>query len=333
MAYRQYTKCVGVSNYIGYSAVQVIIGAALGAIPLLAGASVVPGVLLILLAAILAYCRWWLYGRLICLGGDVCAVGYVLTVEPPSEKSFLDRFDTDFSFNLVLAPNLVGTTQAQAEAGPQGDLVAEQPGIKANNLDWAGHSAQQWSNYPPTAVLHCEFEGGGVYDLMLAVLAALAFAAAAAIVCAIPIFGWIACLILNLIAAAITLGGIIGALSDTASPSDIDPNLGELHVNDPTGRGADILVVQGTWVYDSAHEGWNEIHPIKHCQRIGTFEGNWAEHGDGTSLRKEWCEAVGQASDPLTIANQGNPESSWTIHPVIDGCQPDGDGGEPPVIK
>lgn len=44
----------------------------------------------------------------------------------------------------------------------------------------------------------------------------------------------------------------------------------ERHVNDSTGRGADILVVKGSWVYDSAHEGWNEIHPIKHCQTIGT---------------------------------------------------------------
>lgn len=330
MAYRQYTKCVGANNYIGYVAVQVIIGAALGAIPLLAGAAVLPGVLLILLTAILAYCRWWLYGRLICLGGDVCAVGYVLTVEPPSEKSFLDRFDTDFSFNLVLTPNRLGATQAQVEASFQGDLVAEQPDIKANNLDWAGYSAVQWANYPKTAVLHCEFEGGGVYDLMLAVLAALGFAAAAAIVCAIPVIGWIACLILNLIAAAIALVGIAVALGDTGSPSDVDPNLGELHVNDPTGRGADILVVQGTWVYDSAHEGWNEIHPVKHCQRIGTYQGNWS--GDGTGLRKEWCEAVGKAADPLTIANQDKPENTWTIHPVIDGCQP-GDPNQPPVIK
>ena len=331
MAYRQYTKCVSANNYIGHAAVQVIIGAALGAIPLLAGASVVPGILLILLFAILAYCRWWLYGRLICLGGDVCAVGYVLTIEPPSEKSFLDRFDTDYSFNLVLAPNVEGATQAQVEATFQGNLVAEQPDIKNHNLDWQGHSATQWQNRPPTAVLHCEFEGGGVYDLMLAVLAAIAFAAAAAVVCAIPVIGWIACLILNAIAAAIALVGIGVALSDTGSPNDVDPNLGELHVNDPTGRGADILVVQGGWVYDSAHEGWNEIHPIKHCQRIGTYSGNWVEYGDGTALRKRWCDAVGQATDPLTVGNQAQPQNQWVIHPVVDGCQPS--GGPPPPIK
>jgi hypothetical protein len=269
-----------------------------------------------------------LYGRLICLGPDVCAIGYVLTVEPPTEKSGLDRFDTDYSFNLVLAPTVLGATQAQVEASFQGNLVAEQSDIKSHNLDFVGHSAAQWQNYPPTAVLHCEFEGGGVYDLMLAVLAALAFAAAAAVVCSIPIIGWVACLILNVIAGVITLAGIAAALSDTANPNDLGTNLGELNMNDPTGRGADIVVVQGAWVYDSAHEGWNEIHPIKHCQRIGTYNGNWAEYGDGKALRDSWCEAVAQASDPLTTQNQQNPENQWTIHPVIDGCQPE----EPPSV-
>jgi len=331
MAYRQYTKCVSVDNYIGKVAAQVIIAAAIAAIPLLLGAAVIPGVLIFLLGAILAYCRWWLYDRLICLGPDVCAVGYVLTVEPPSEKSFLDKFDTDYSFNLVLAPNLQGTTQAQAEAGFQGKLVAETSDISSHNLDWQGHTAQQYQN-EATAVLHCEFEGGGVYDLMQSALAALAFAAAAAVACAIPFFGWIVCLILNAIAALITLGGIIAALNDTGSPNDVDPTLGDLHVNDPTGRGADILVVQGAWVYDSAHEGWNEIHPVKHCQRIGTFDGNWAGYGDGVALRNGYCDAIAQASSPLTVANQQQPQNQWTIHPVIDGCDPGSDSA-PPVIR
>lgn len=329
MGYRQYTKCVSVNNYIGKAAAQVIIAAAVAAIPLLAGASVVPGVLIVLLGAIIAYCRWWLYDRLICLGPDVCAVGFVLTVEPPSDKSFLDRFDTDYSFNLVLAPTLPGATQAEVEASFQGKLVAETPDIKSHNLDWQGHTAQQWQNQD-TAVLHCEFEGGGVYDLLLAALAALAFAVAAAVVCAIPIIGWVACLILNAVAALITLVGIIAALNDTASPNDVDPNLGDLHINDPTGRGADIVVVQGAWVYDSAHEGWNEIHPIKHCQRIGTFDGNWAEFGDCVALRDGYCDAIGKATSAVTVSNQAQPQNQWTIHPLVDGC--DSGASEPPPI-
>src|SRR5262249_30822863 len=155
----------------------------------------------------------------------------------------------------------------------EGNLIRNQPAISARNLDFQGYSSRQWANNPSTAVLHCEFEGAGIYDLLLTCLAALPVAGAAAIACSIPLIGWIACAVLMLIAAIIAVAGVVIALNDTANPSDVDANLGELHVNDPTGRGADLLVVKGTWVYDSFHEGWNEIHPIKHCQRIGTWNG------------------------------------------------------------
>jgi hypothetical protein len=62
--------------------------------------------------------------------------------------------------------------------------------------------------------------------------------------------------------------------------------------------------------------GWNEIHPIKYCQRIGTYEGNWAGY-DVKALRDGCCESIGKATDPLTTANQQQPESQWTIHPMI----------------
>jgi len=244
----------------------------------------------------------------------------LLTVEPPEGKSGLDSFDTDYSINLVLAPHMVGDTQSDIESdGIQGELIKNQPSVIAEDLDFKGEVAKQWANYPDTAVLHAEFEGAGVYDLMMACLAALAFATAAAIVCAIPVFGWIACLILTLIAAIITVVGIVVGLNDTGSPTDVNPDLGELHVNDATGKGADILFVKGAWVYDSAHEGWNELHPIKHCQRIGTWYGNWPF--DAKTTVDYWCDAVGKATDPLVTENQKNPENQWTIHPLIDGCQ------------
>ncbi len=331
MTYRQYTKCISRGNYHGGAVAQVLAGAALGALPLLFGAAAAPGVALILLGMIIAYCRWWLYGRLICLGGDVCAVGMVLIVEPPSEKSGLDAFDTDYSFSMVLPPHRVGATQAEVQDdGIQGNLVKQQ--AETSGLDFEGKLDREWGNDPETATLHCEFEGGGVYDLLLAALAALAalgVAAAAAVLCAAGLIGWIACLVLSLIAAAIVVGGAIGALNDQGNPDDLGTHLGEIHKNDPTGRGADILVVRGTWVYDSAHQGWNEIHPIKQCQRIGTWEGSWTEAGFPPGHEKEavasWCEALGKASDPLTVEEQSKPQHRWVIHPSIDGCQPAGE--------
>lgn len=327
MAYKQYTKCIDVNDYqvqIWQLAPGFVAAAAIAVVILLAGGAIVPGVGVGLLLAIIAYCRWWLYGRLICLGKEVCAIGWVITVETPAEKSGLDKFDTDYSVNLCLAPFRLGATQAEVEVEPvQGWIVKETDSIKNSvhpTLDFAGLTAQQYSNYKPTASCHAEFEGGGIWDLYQAAQAALPFAGAAAVVCSIPILGWVACAILGGIAAAITIAGIIAALNDTGSPSDVDPALGnEIHTNDPTGIGADILFVKGEWVYDSAHEGWNEIHPIRRAQRIGTWGGSW-EFGVGTVT--QMCDASARADDPATVANQQQPQNQWQIHPVIDGCTP-----------
>ncbi len=324
MGFRQYTKCTSVGNHVGGAAAQTIIAAAIGAIPLLAGAAAGPGLLILALYALIAYCRWWLYDRLICLGGDVCAVGMLVKIEPPEAKSGLDALDTDYSINLLLAPSPLGSTREDAEKdAPQGHLIKNHPDIAAAGLDFSGYTARQYANSTPSAVLHCEFEGAGVYDVLMAALAALAIAAVAAVVCAIPVFGWVACLVLSLIAAAVVVVGLLVGLSDTGHPTDVDRNIGELHENDATGRGADILVVKGTWVYDSAHAGYNEVHPIKHCQKTGmTWNGNW--HGiDAEGFVQRWCDAIGRAESTLTIASQDSPEHKWTIHPVIDGCSPE----------
>jgi hypothetical protein len=226
-------------------------------------------------------------------------------------------FDTDYSFNLVLAPHGEGATQQDVENdGLQGDLIAQHV---PTDWDFSGMSEGQYQNRP-TAALHCEFEGGGVYDLMIAALAALPFATAATVVCSIPVLGWIACAILGVIAAVITVVGIVVALNDTGDPNDVNQDLGEIHLNDPTGQGADILVVRGTWVYDSAHTGWNELHPILQCQRIGTWTGGWSI--DTKTFVDRWCNALTTADDPSTVRSQLNPENQWEVHPVVDGCTP-----------
>src|SRR4051812_45834347 len=173
---------------MGKVAAQAIVAAAVAALAVLVfGGAIVPGVGVVALTAIIAYCRWWLYDRLVCLGGERCAVGWVSKVEPPSKKSGLDRFDTDYSFNLVLAPHGEGATQTAVESdGLQGDLIRNQLG---SSWDFTGMQEGQWANRP-TAALHAEFEGGGVYNLMIACLAALPFAVAATVVCAIPVIGW-----------------------------------------------------------------------------------------------------------------------------------------------
>jgi len=77
------------------------------------------------------------------------------------------------------------------------------------------------------------------------------------------------------------LAFVIGKYASAGSPADVNPHIGDLHAieldaNQKPLPGADIIYVRGTWVYDSLHEGWNEIHPVKACTKVGTWTGNWA---------------------------------------------------------
>ena len=124
-------------------------------------------------AAIVLYLNLWeatdymLHRKLVCMGsvhagvaadgvprlvrsadpGTICAIGRVVSFEPPSTKSFPDTIDNDFSFNILLRPDdampelsdnpFVGDAWMKKTAderlaavrrGYEGELVTEQPG-------------------------------------------------------------------------------------------------------------------------------------------------------------------------------------------------------------
>jgi hypothetical protein len=359
VAYRQYTQCVSPSDFVTQAVYLLPYGglaAAVAALGLLFG-FFVPGLMIAALTAVIGYCNWWLKDRLVCLGGDVCAVGFVLEVDTPDQKSGFDRFDTDYCVSIVLPPTLVGATQDQVQNSvPLGNLVKEQPGAadlisQHSSLSFTGLLITKFSDGDPyggqftTSCLHNEFEGGGIYDLLQACEAALAFSVAAAAVCGIPIIGWIVCTILSIISGAITLVGIINALNDEGNPNDVNSNLGTIHpAQSPDGYGADILMIRGTWVYDSAHAGWNEIHPVKACQKIGSMlNQQWSEIqvglnpnnvlaiSDVSAFVATWCSLSATINLPGTVANQQLPQNQWILHPLVDGCQPT--GGNPPPLQ
>jgi hypothetical protein len=360
MAYAQYTKCCSPNDYSGpYLWSAAMWAAAISAI--LVGI-VDPGAgVLILIAGLIGYCRWWLYGRLVCMGGNRCLIGLALGVYNQNNQTGVGKFDTDFGVNLLLPPSKlyetiqeagisntvqgyllrdqstldapVNPAQAQilsmmqshdnlgftGEPEPVSDLLdqgvlsqaevsalglkgaGDYPGWQAGNFylpgstivdsngllqtatvqGVSGNNEPHWSekvggttddNYTkwkcdgglPVATIEVEFEGAGVWDLYQFLLAAVPIAGAAAVVCAIPVIGWVACAILCLIALAIVGIGTGVALGATTTPSDADPAIGTIH------PGQDVLFVFGTWIYDSAHTGWNELHPVLHCQKIGT---------------------------------------------------------------
>src|SRR5215472_13090152 len=128
MAYRQYTHCVQPADYVDplprtNNAFQII-------------AAIADGVLIggWLPDAILG-CDYLLGGKLVCLGGDECAIGHITHFEPPSSKSFPANLDNDFSLNILLSPQGLGSFAGEpdnredhkkAVAAAQGALLKEQ---------------------------------------------------------------------------------------------------------------------------------------------------------------------------------------------------------------
>ena len=329
MAYRQYTKCVSIGNYIGGQYAQVIIAAAVVALPLIfVGVAAGPAVMLVALAAVLAYCRWWLYDRLICLGGDQCAVGWLLKIDPPEEKSWLDRFDTDYSLNLVLGPMREGVTQAQAVATtPQGFLLDNQPAIKNAGLDFRRAHRAPVGEQPGHCRIALRIRGRRRLRPDDRMPDCGAAGHRSSVVCAIPVFGWIACAILTPIAALVVAVGAIVGLLDTANPSDLDENLGELHTNDPTGRGADILFIKGTSVtIPRMKDGtyYTRSSTVRKSAR-----GRKANIANANRSPNNGAKPSNSAGSSLTVASQQQPENQWTIHPTIDGCRPRGAEPDP----
>lgn len=335
MTYRQYTQCVQLQDYNGSpeviaagiaSFMSLISVIATGAVGMLASLWGIP-VMLGIVTGALSFVRWWLYGRLVCLGGERCAIGMVVSVEPHkidfASLSDLSIFDTDYSFNLLLPPHHIGDDRADIESdGFLGYLI--RPSVP---LPFQGVTAQSCESDRETAVLHCEFEGAGMYILyqyLKGLTVALGVATVAAVLCVVPVIGWLFCLLAEILGVASFVGiltSIMHSISDMARPSDVNPDLGgELHTNGCEGYGADVLVVSGEWVYDSLHSGWNEIHPVRHCQKIWTWHGAW--EFDIHVVKDKWCSAIADARSSLTHESQKKPENQWQIHPDIDGCDP-----------
>ncbi len=342
MTYNQYTNCVKASDHSKMNQyVQVflksgIVGVAIAAVLIAAGeplCALIGGLPIFLASSQLAYCSWWLNDRLICLPNldtDKYAVGLLVSVQPPSKKTGFDAYDSDYSINLLPAYAPIGATQAQIEGSkPFGYLVSQQDATRNEGLPWTGETAHDEVIGKDCAVLHAEFEGASVRDAADGAGVALVLALAALIVCVAvpPPWGIVIGIILALLAfLAQILGALLGK-SDYGSPSDVDPSLGALHPRDMTGTVFDLLGVSGTWVYDAGHnnenKGWNEIHPIKACHRVGQWDGkgDWPKDLIDGDIAK-FPEALQAAGSPATVAAQRDPSSRWHIHPMIDGCRP-----------
>jgi hypothetical protein len=349
MAYKEYTKCIKPANYIdlginlvGISNLILLVltaGFVAYAVIAIAGGPVAITIAIAAVSAIIIVLRWWLFGRLICLGDppENCAIIGMVRGHGHSDPSIGEKYgDNDYTMNIMLAPGPLGIidpppssiTELQALIeekywiSPQGHLSRPNPAVlgigkgyvaSVDNLKY-----QQW--------LHCEFEGDGIRALLDAFYILLATLLASLLLSGIWVLGAVAAL-----AALLTKLFDVGPGDPgSGNPLDVGPSPGTLD-------GRAVVVVKGGWIYDSGHDGWNEIHPVRACQVIGHLGMNegWAEFklSDGTPLplgdenqvkqfRDSWCGAISDAEDAEDGGSRDDPQHDWGLHPTIDGCKP-----------
>lgn len=302
MAYRHITSCIPLGQQqskleriVAHGVPAGIIGAVLGAIAgggfgALAGFGSTIG-----LSFVLGFCDWWFHYRLICLKDDQCAVG---TVGRTAVSTGIDDPDLDFTINLVLAP---------VAKDSHLDAAAQIPMLTANGQDryftpQAGYpplggvddltTEEEGSDKARTTALHCEIEGNGMETVCAAATVAgvvgaiagtaggiAAGAAAAAGCAAFLIFApicWLVAAAVALFTSAVTSAVVTGAGwvigvglgGDKGSPADVaaEPGSGTIEVGDH-------VAIFGDWIFDNAHDGWHELHPVKSLIRLPCPEG------------------------------------------------------------
>lgn len=341
MAFKQFTSCVTPDKYVRVSVTYRILTGLIATAVTFIGifftsplGLAIGYALIVLLLAIISFLYWWLNGRLICLGGERCIIGVVMG--RPSVQPFSKAGDDDASINVVLAPSPVDTSKSLNEAldanpkedywnNPvQGAIVKPSDAVLAIGRGYVADAEHE--HY--LKAIHSEFEGSGIHDLLEWTVVVLALVIASMIIATIPGLGWLVTLlrILAGIVAAIGLGLGLFHPPHPGDPNDVNPGIGTLE------RGV-VVVIKGDWVYDSLHDGWNEIHAIHACQKVGKFDPAnpkaWPVLDNGMPLATVddvkaaigfFCDAIGKAEDAEDGGNRDDPQQNWVVHPLVDGC-------------
>lgn len=335
MAYQQFTKCVQPEDFtdlspenlagkaiigLGIVSVLAIIGLAIAAAvsPLTSKPAIAAALFLVL--SIIGYLTWWLNGRLICLNESDRNCAIIGRINGHGLSDSFKGGDDDYTMNLDLALG-------------QEYLFSENSKITA-----IGRGYTTKEKY--ITMLHCEFEGNGIYKIREYLINIAGWLTLALL---IP---WPVDLMLAILAFLIAiLGGLDSfrspsAAADPGNPLDVNPNLGPLN-------NGDLVVVKGEWIYDSLHAGWNEIHPVRHCEILIRRESiavsdedlSWDDYivfnpetsqpmalntPENVELYRQFlCGAIRDAENAEEGGSREDPKNDWVIHPLIDGCKPE----------
>lgn len=262
--------------------------------------------------------------RLICLDGDRCALGQVITIE--------DNGDGDKSMNVVLAPATATTTPAEYQGWFQpSSLIFMDPGLASRGFHLDPAKARTPLFGAGLPFLHSEIEGTYFDTLTTAVLAwlwtifAIAVAAmiAAGAALALGPFAWaIWIAVAILIILALLLIGLFGGGDDDsidagplgdATPTPAGPIITD--VGGHTINRNDFVALIGRHVTDTGHNppAWDELHTVTGVAKIPESEYRAAPiaHTPG-DLYDRYCEAlkgfvdgVGQVKQELEGTTHG----------------------------
>lgn len=281
-------------------------------------------------------CAYLLGGKLVCIGLNQCVIGRILHIEEPGYgKSTFEHIDDDYCINILVSPWQAHLMDPHSETDglpydryyvtfpEEGQLAQTGEGISSGvDVSLPGIKFE---------VLHCEFKGCRVHDFCQTAKTMASLAIVPGIVCAIPGFGQALCalaIFIWLIATVVALlDSWFGAHEGDPADVAVDPNSGTLRVGD-------CVVLTGDWVYDAAHEGWNEIHPVRSVQKISVDTFPPGVNCDSvfnddplllnvfkTQVLDKYCDRLAEAGDALTHEEQRRPHSRWIYHPDVDGCE------------
>ena len=232
---------------------------------------------------------------------------------------------------------------------PWTDVVGRDPGFPGKSPDenarWLDYLVKNAALRPErfsVPVLHCEFEGSRLRD-MLDALEGFPFGTS---YCKKNFFTKFVCKVFSALFAPLVLALVALAYLNNVEGST-DPAL----VGGGTIGPKDRVIVRGRWVYDTGHPGWNEIHAVSVVQRVDSVPSNPDEF---KAFLHTWCERLAEtpisdgsprqgpggvykpqsvpAAETTRIAQQ-QPENQWQLHPLVDGCLPNEMPPPPPHIN
>jgi hypothetical protein len=299
----------------------------------------------------LVICDYLLGGKLVCLGGDRCAIGRVTKMETPADKSFPDSIDNDFSINLLLSPHELGefafhtridNYNAVKNDGLQGVLITEQPGMPIPREEdtvssdpnpsprYHGYTtdypSSSYISYDPSQspfqvpgsdqgfqvpVLHLEMEGSRIRDVC-AVVSAF-WAPVHNTVCSIPFIGPVLCFIASILALPFLPLLLAAVTAAWFAASDGNADDARVGGGGPLELG-DRIVVSGRWVYDAGHVGWNEFHPVKTLQKVD--EQSYQAATNVGELSGQWCALIVEVppAEPPGVRPVGMTPGQTTVY-------------------